>query len=157
MSVRNQLKLLVGGLNARRAGRTVPAHSATREFFDRSHVVGLLIFVATVTAIVLISSAGLSTLNVPVLPNQIATARVVAATPFTFQSGVQTTAASEQLVNRLPPVYRIDLEPSRRFDAAARDLLVQLEAFERTRESRGFPVAVGLPRSTFQHRRRLAP
>ena len=131
MSVRNQLKLLIGGLSARRAGRTPPAHSATREFFDRSRLVAMLIFVLTVTAIVLVSSAGLTTLNVPVLPNQVATARVVAATPFTYQSGVQTSAASEQLINRLPPVYRIDLEPSRRFEAAARDLLVQLDAFER--------------------------
>ena len=43
MSVRNQLKLLVGGLNARRTGRTLPPHSAAREFFDRSRVVAMLI------------------------------------------------------------------------------------------------------------------
>ena len=131
MSVRNQLKLLVGGLNARRTGRAVPPHSATREFFDRSRFVAMLIFVATVTAIVFISSAGLTTLNVPVLPNQIATARVAAVTPFTYQSEERTSAATDQLVNRLPPVYRIDLEPSRRFDAAARGLLTQLETYER--------------------------
>ena len=131
MSVRNQLKLLVGGLSARRAGRTAPAHSATREFFDRSPMVAMLIFVATVTAIVLISSAGLTTLNVPVLPNQVATARVVARTAFTYPSVEQTSAASEQLVTRLPPVYRINLEPFRRFEAAARYLLARLEAYER--------------------------
>ena len=68
MSVRNQLKLLVGGLNARRAGHSASPHSATREFFDRSRLVAVLIFVATVTAIVLISSAGLTTLNVPSSP-----------------------------------------------------------------------------------------
>src|ERR1019366_3212438 len=130
MSVRNQLKLLVGGLSARRAGRTAPAHSATREFFDRSRVVAMLIFVATVTAIVFISSAGLTTLNVRVLPNQLATVRVVARTAFSYESGEQTSAASDQLINRLPPVYRIDLEPYRRFEAAARDLLTQLEAFD---------------------------
>ena len=132
MSVRNQLKLLVGGLSARRAGRPVPTHSATLEFFDRSRLVAMLIFVATVTAIVLISSAGLTTLNVPVLPNQLATARVVAATAFSYPSVEQTSAASEQVINRLPPVYRIDPEPARRFDANARALLVQLEGFERT-------------------------
>lgn len=131
MSVRNQLKLLVGGLGARRAGSSASPHSATREFFDRSRVVAMLIFVATVTAIVLISSAGLTTLNVPVLPNQLATARVVAATAFTYPSTEQTTAASEQVINRLPPVYQIDLEPSRRFEAAARALLQDLAAFER--------------------------
>ncbi|MDB6093169.1 MAG: phosphohydrolase [Verrucomicrobia bacterium] len=132
MSVRNQLKLLVGGLSARRAGRTAPAHSATREFLDRSAVVGLLIFVATVTLIVLISSAGLSTLNVPVLPNQLATVRVTASTAFTYESPEKTEALREQLTNRVPPVYRLDPEPFHRFEAAAHDLLVQLETFERT-------------------------
>ncbi|MEO6875607.1 MAG: phosphohydrolase, partial [Opitutaceae bacterium] len=131
MSVRNQFKLLLGGLSARRRGRTPSTRSATREFFDRSRFVAGLIFVATVAAIVLISTVGLTTLNVPVLPNQLATSRVVAATPFTFASLEQTKAAGAQLVNRLPPVYRIDLEPFRRFDAAARDLLSQLERFER--------------------------
>jgi putative nucleotidyltransferase with HDIG domain len=132
MSVRNQLKLLVGGLNARRAGRPVPAHSATREFFDRSRAVAMLIFFATVTAIVLISSAGLTTLNVPVLPNQLATVRVVARTAFTYESSEKTAALREQMTNRVPPVYRLDQEPFQRFEAAAHDLLVQLEAFERT-------------------------
>ena len=131
MSVRNQLKLLVGGLNARRAGHSASPHSATREFFDRSRLVAVLIFVATVTAIVLISSAGLTTLNVPVLPNQLATARVAAATAFTYQSLEQTSAASDQLINRLPPVYRLDLEASRRFESAARELLAGLDAYER--------------------------
>ena len=131
MSVRNQLKLIVGGLTPRRAGHSASPHSATREFFDRSRVVAGLIFLATVTAIVLISSAGLTTLNVPVLPNQLATARVVAGTSFTYPSVEQTSAASEQLINRLPPVYRLDLEPSRRFESAARELLAQLNDFER--------------------------
>jgi putative nucleotidyltransferase with HDIG domain len=131
MSVRNQLKLLVGGLSARRTGRTAPAHSAMREFLDRSRLVKLLIFVATVVAIVLVSSAGLTTLNVPVLPHQVATARVVAGTAFTYPSVEQTTVASEQLINRLPPVYTISLEPFHRFESAARDLLVQLATFER--------------------------
>ena len=132
MSVRNQLKLLVGGLGARRAGRSGPAHSATREFFDRSRLVAMLIFFATVALIVLISSAGLTTLNVPVLPNQLATVRVVAGAAFSYESAEQTAALREQLTNRVPPVYRLDPEPFQRFEAAAHDLQVQLEVFERT-------------------------
>ena len=53
MSVRNQLKLLVGGLSARRTGGSSPPHSATLEFFDRSRLVSMGIFFATVAAIVL--------------------------------------------------------------------------------------------------------
>ena len=68
MSVRNQLKLLVGGINARRSGRPPPvAPAAWSEFLERSRLVAALIFIVTVAVIVLISSAGVSTLNVPVL------------------------------------------------------------------------------------------
>ena len=82
MSVRNQLKLLVGGLGARRPGRTPGERSTMGEFLDRNRFVAAAIFVVTVAAIVLISSAGISTLNVPVLPNQVATARITALASF---------------------------------------------------------------------------
>jgi cyclic-di-AMP phosphodiesterase PgpH len=133
MSVKNQLKLLVGGLNARRSGAPPKAHSATREFLDRSRFVAALIFFITVGAILLISSAGLTTLNVPVIANRVATTRVVASVPFSYESAERTTAAREQILHQVPPVYRLDLEPVRQFDAAARDLLAKLDAFDRDR------------------------
>ncbi len=64
MSVRNQLKLLVGGLNQARRGSRPPgtiAPSAMSEFLERSPLVAALIFLVTVAAIVLISSAGVTT------------------------------------------------------------------------------------------------
>ena len=62
MSVRNQLKLLVGGLNRSRAARPA-ALAAMGEFLERSQAVAGLIFIVTVAAIVLISSAGLTTFD----------------------------------------------------------------------------------------------
>jgi hypothetical protein len=129
MSVRNQLKLLVGGINARRQGRaTTP--SAMAEFLERSPLIAAVIFVLTVAAIVLISSAGVSTVNIPLLPDQIATSRVAALASFKFESAERTRAAREQLLNRVPPVYRLESEPLRRFETAAKQLLAQLAAFE---------------------------
>ena len=61
MSVRNQLKLIVGGLSARRGGSRPPhpiVPSAMGECLERSRVVAVLIFIVTVAAIVVISSAG---------------------------------------------------------------------------------------------------
>ena len=131
MSVRNQLKLLVGGLNARRQGRTPPvAPGAWSEFLERSRLVAALIFFATVAAIVVISSAGVTTLNVPVLPNQVATTRLVASVDFSYESAEKTKAARNQYADRVPPVYRVDTEPLRRFEAAARILLGDLAAFD---------------------------
>ncbi|HVU33079.1 MAG TPA: HDIG domain-containing protein [Opitutaceae bacterium] len=131
MSVRNQLKLIVGGLNARRSGRpTLATPTAWSEFLERSRVVAVIIFLVTVTAIVLISSAGVSLLNVPVLPNQLATTRVVASTTFSYQSAAKTEALRNQYAARVPPVYRIDTAPFERFDTAARALLTDLANFE---------------------------
>ena len=131
MSVRDQFKLLLGGLSARRINRSPsPTHTAVSQFLDRNRIVSVLIFVVTVTAILLISSAGLTTASLPVIPNQVATVRVVARASFSYESAERTRVAKEQLLDRVPPVYRLDTEPLRRFEAAARDLLSQLEIFE---------------------------
>lgn len=136
MSVRNQLKLLVGGLNARRHGRGATP-SAMAEFLERSPLVGAFIFILTVAAIVVISSAGVSTVNIPVLPDQLATARVTALASFKFESAEKTRAAREQMLNRVPPVYRLENEPLLRFETAAKALLVQLAAFEESHPGAG--------------------
>ena len=130
MSVRNQLKLLIGGLSGHRPARPAGL-SIMGEFLERSPVVAALIFIVTVAAIVLISSAGLTTLDAPMLPNQLATTRVTAQASFAFESAERTGAAREQFRNGVPPVYKLDTEPLRRFEAAARTLLNQIGAFEK--------------------------
>ena len=133
MSVRNQFKLLLGGLGARRGNGTLShTQSAMREFLDRSQLVAAVIFVVTVAAIVLISSAGMTTAHLAVLPGQLATVRVAASAPFSYKSDEKTRAAQEQMLHRVPPVYRLDSEPLVRFDAAARELLAKLAAYEAT-------------------------
>ena len=55
--------------------------SGTVEFLETSRLVTTLIFAATTAAIVLISFVGISTANLPVLENQIASLRIVASAP----------------------------------------------------------------------------
>jgi len=131
MSVRDQFKLLLGGLHARPGSRPpMGASSTARDFLDRSRLVSILIFLVTVAAIAVISSVGMTPLSLPVQPNQLATTRVVASTSFSYESAEKTRIAREQLVDRIPPVYRLSREPLLAFEAAARDLLSQLEIFE---------------------------
>jgi putative nucleotidyltransferase with HDIG domain len=132
MSVRNQLKLLVGGLGGRRPGGHAPrtARSAMSEFLERSRLVAAAIFVVTVVAIVLISSAWVSTLDVPVRAGQIATTRVSALASFSYESAERTQAAQDQVRSRIPPVYRLNTEPLRRFEAALQTLKTRLTVFE---------------------------
>lgn len=131
MSTRNQFKLLIGGLTARR--RPDGTSGAMGEFLDRSRLVAALIFVVTVATIALISSAGLTTVNVPVLPDQIAGTRVTAITSFSYESAEKTRTAREEYLDRVPPVYRLDLQPLQRFEAAARLLQGRLTAFDADR------------------------
>jgi putative nucleotidyltransferase with HDIG domain len=136
MSVRNQWKLLVGGLGARRRPATLAGGAALREFLDRSTLVAACIFVLTVASIVVISSVGMTTLYLPLQPNQIATVRLVASAPFSYVSEEKTRQARDELIQRVPPVFRIELEPLNRFDSAAHDLLQTMAAYERAAPAR---------------------
>jgi putative nucleotidyltransferase with HDIG domain len=130
MGVRNQLRLLVGGLGARKGDAKAAPGSGFREFLDRSRLVAGLIFVVTVAAIVLVSSAGMRVLDLPVLPNQIAPVRIVAGIPFTYLSTEKTEAERQRRLASLPPIYRLDMAPLEKFEGAARLLLANLAAFE---------------------------
>lgn len=137
MSMRNQWKLIMGGLNARRRPATAAAGAPFRDFLERSTFVAACIFVLTVAFIVLISSAGMTTLYMPVLPNQIASVRVVGGTAFSYISQEKTDDAREELVRRVPPVFRLDMAPLQRFEAAAHDLEARLDAYEHAHAQKG--------------------
>ncbi|HUR56315.1 MAG TPA: phosphohydrolase, partial [Opitutaceae bacterium] len=143
MSVRNQLKLIVGGLSGRRGSRPPHPHalpSAMGEFLERSRVVAGLIFIFTVASIALISSVGVSTLDAPLVVGQTASSRVTALVSFNYESAEKTRAAREQFLDRVPPVYRLDTKPLQLFDAAAHMLLNQLAAFEAANPGNASPL-----------------
>ena len=104
--------------------------SGTVEFFETSRLIAALIFCATVGAIVLISFVGVNTVNLPVLKNQLASVRIVASTSFNYPSAEKTRITREQRLNRLPPVYRLELEPLRQFETHLRDLFTQLDKID---------------------------
>jgi len=131
MSLRRNLQLIRGGLLGPRHTRKAADTSAALEFLSKSRLVAILIFVVTVVAIVFISFVGVSTLNLPILPGQFATVRVEASASFNYVSQEKTRAARDALVDRVPPVYRLDFTPLQQFEVHIRDLLAQLEKFER--------------------------
>ncbi len=94
---------------------------------ESSRVIASLLFIATVAAIVLVSFVGVTNRTLPVLPNQIAPVRIVAAVPFTYESEHKTRAMREQMNDRVPPVYRLNPEPLRLFEQHFTELLRALE------------------------------
>lgn len=129
MSMLEKLKLIRGGADRPRVRKTADV-SATVSYLETSRLVATLIFVATVAAIVVISFVGVSTASVPVLPNQLASVRIVAGEPFTYESAERTRLLREQIRDRVPPVFRLEFEPLRQFEVHMRDLLTALTAFE---------------------------
>jgi len=129
MSLLNKLQSITGFKPAPPKRKTAQV-SGTMEFLETSSFVSASIFVVTVAAIVLISFVGVNTASLPVLPNQYASVRIVASAPFTYESAEKTRLALDQIRNRVPPVYRIELEPLRQFETNLRELRAQLEKFE---------------------------
>lgn len=131
MSLRQNLQLLRGGLLGPRHVRKPAETSAALNFLEKSRLIAFLIFIATVAAIVLISFVGVTPIDLPVLPGQLATVRVVASTSYTYTSKERTRAALTALAQRVPPVYRLDLAGLQRYEANLREFMAQLEKFER--------------------------
>jgi ABC-type microcin C transport system permease subunit YejB len=111
--------------------------SGTVEFLETSHLVTILIFIATVAAIVLISFVGVSSVNLPVLPNQLSAVRITASAPFEYTSQEKTRFNREQARTRVPRVYQLELTHLQRFETHIRELLAQLETFEKTHAETG--------------------
>jgi cyclic-di-AMP phosphodiesterase PgpH len=131
MSILNKLRLLPGATPPPPKKRKTAEISGTVEFLESSRLIAALIFFATVAAIVLISFVGVNSVNLPVQPNQLASVRIVASAPFSYTSAEQTRINKEQRLKRLPPVYRLEFETLKRFEAHLRDLFGQLEKIER--------------------------
>lgn len=96
---------------------------------DTSRLAAVALFVVTVAAIVLVSFVGVTNRTLPVLPNQVASVRIVAAVPFDYESRLKTEAARARLAERVPPVYRIDPEPLRRFTLHLDELVASLAPY----------------------------
>lgn len=125
-----KLKLLRGGPTKRVRKRDAPTGFV--EFLEKSRIIAALIFLATVASIVLISFVGVSTVNLPVLPNQSASVRIVASVPFSYVSEEKTSRVREQIRDRVPPVFRLEFEPLRQFELNMGELLTDLAAYEKT-------------------------
>jgi hypothetical protein len=131
MSLLNRLRLLPGFTPPPPRKRKTAEVSGTVEFLETSRLVAALIFFATVAAIVLISFVGINPATIPLLPNQVAPVRLVANSPFSYVSAEKTRLTRQQRLDRLPPVYRLDMEPLHAFETAVRDLFTQLDKVER--------------------------
>lgn len=133
MSLVNKIKAALGPRRSRRTAEP----GTVMIFFEKSRWVTALICCVTVVAIVVISSAGLHTANLPVLPNQLATAQIDAALEFSYPSDVRTQQRRQHILDRVPPVYRLETNTLTQFETALRELHDQIVEAERFRSHTG--------------------
>jgi len=99
----------------RRRKRKTEVGLGLLQFMERSRSVTIAIFVATVTTIFLVSFVGVNPAAFHILEGQHATARIVADSPFTYESAILTQRKRERVAREVPQVYSVDLSGFDRF------------------------------------------
>lgn len=134
MPVSEQLKAWFQRTFPKKRKRRTETPSTLPKFLEESSLVGLLLFFITVTAIVVTSFLGIKPTGFQILPNQVASIRIVAAEPFSYVSEILSKRAREDRMQEMPPVYRVDMEPYRTFEKHAQELLGAVAEFKRDEE-----------------------
>lgn len=123
MPVSEQFKALFQKNTQKKRMRKTETSSSFLKFLEESRAVSLLVFVLSVVAIVLTSFVGIKPSSIQVLPNQVASTRIIASDNFSYQSKILTAQRKEQLLNEIPHVYRIDMDLYETFNVHINELL----------------------------------
>ncbi len=89
-----------------------------------------LVFLAFAGLLVLVCFVGLSPAGPQLIAKQPARIRVVAEIPFSYESKILTEQLIQQRKKRVPPVYRLNLEPYNRFEEYSQRLSESLQTLE---------------------------
>ncbi|AWI09564.1 HD family phosphohydrolase [Ereboglobus luteus] len=130
MSLIDTLRTLPGGGQQPRKRKTL-VNSRVWKFLATHRLVTTLILIATASSIVFISYVGINSSSIPIYPNQVAGVQITANVAFDYVSHQQAELTREQIRNRVPRVYKLDDEPLKKFEAAIKDLLADLDTFEK--------------------------
>jgi putative nucleotidyltransferase with HDIG domain len=115
------------GMKRRKRRRRTGSASDLLEYLEQSKVISLAVFVLTVISIVFISFVGISPAGYQILPNQLASVRIIADAPFSYESKLLTERQRVRMESQIPPVYRIDMAPYEAFETHLHDLLAETE------------------------------
>jgi putative nucleotidyltransferase with HDIG domain len=115
------------GVKGSRRRRHTGSASSLLEYFEHSKVVSLAVFFLTVISIVFISFVGISPAGYQILPNQLASIRIIADATFSYESKLLTERQRGRMESQIPPVYRIDMAPYGAFESNLHGLLEETE------------------------------
>jgi cyclic-di-AMP phosphodiesterase PgpH len=95
-----------------------------------SPVVTTFVLLSWVLFTILLAFSGVTRAGIQVLPDQAARVRVVAEKDFSYKSKLHTEKRQELEIQRIPPVYRLNMKPYEAFRDHILELLEEINAFE---------------------------
>jgi len=102
----------------------------TKRFLQQSPVITISIILGWVILTSLIAFTGTTSVGIQVLPDQTSRVRVVAEEDFSYQSRIQTDRKRQVARQKVPPVYRMDMQPFEAFQEAMEQLVTALNRLE---------------------------
>ncbi len=102
----------------------------TKTFLASSPVVTGLILVSWVFLTIIFAFTGVTPAGIQVLPDQVSRIRVVAEKDFSYWSDLQTERQKQLEKQRIPPVYRLNMEPYEIFRDHIQELVDEINTLE---------------------------
>ena len=119
----------------RKRRRGTQRGSAVKSPFTRNSFVSFLLFLGFGTAAPLLAFFGLSAAGPLVQKDQVSRIRITAEIPFNYVSRIETDRLIEAVQQKVPPVFRLDLEPYRDFRAYMEQLVMDIGSFAEVPEN----------------------
>ena len=114
---------------SRRKRRTL-RQTWTKTFLATSPVVTALILLTWVLLTILLAFTGVTPAGIQVLPDQVSRVRVVAEKDFSYESKLHSEQRKALEMQRIPPVYRLDMKQYEAFRDRILELLEEINEFE---------------------------
>ncbi|MFO7724128.1 MAG: HDIG domain-containing protein [Oceanipulchritudo sp.] len=114
--------------NRKRRLRTGPEHGV-KETFERGRITGFFLYLGFGLLAAIICFAGLSSAGPLVQEGQVSRIRITSEIPFSYVSEMETARRMEAVRQKVPPVFRLDLEPFRNFRSYLEKLAPDLASF----------------------------
>lgn len=134
MPVSEQLKAWFQKAFPKKRKRRTETKSTLPRILEESSLVGFAVFLTTVALIVITSFVGVKPSGFQILPNQVASIRIVAAEAFSYNSKILTERERQQLLEDAPHVYRIDMQPYETFEKHVKELLEEAKAYKELKD-----------------------
>lgn len=119
----------------RQRRRGTKRDSTIKAALTRDTFISFLLYLGFATAATFLAFFGLSAASPLVQKDQVSRIRITAEIPFSYVSQIETDRRLEAVQQKVPPVFRLDMEPYRAFRTYLEQLLLDIGTFAEVPEN----------------------